>query len=309
MSDLFSIYPFVSNAFNLTNLESQEFSPEVEQLKVYAGGSLDPAMVAASFLQPMARLSTGNINTLLTNVSPLRGKKLTSWALQLQKRDEAGGAGDFTTGSTHTAIKSVSGCTACMIIDSISADKDARQIVTAGCSLYMYSSNGLVVPFSYAVTESLTASPAIGKVFALGPVLMESLTGGLKGVERATVNFGTQLNPDRDGGKIIPTRGTVGRRNPTVEIEAKSGTIAALTGAIGRTQDSGGGMTVYLQRIMNGSDRYAFDQSEHIALGFTTGVYKLENVGVNAEGDAMTKFTAHIVGQIGFTVDTTITLP
>lgn len=309
MSDLYSIYPFTSNAFNLLNIDMQEFTPNVQLLKARAGGSLDPAMAAARSYEPSAKIGTTDLATLLTNVSVLRGKKLTSWAMQFQKRDDAGGSGDFTTGGTHGAIKSASGCTACMVVDSIPAEKDQPDPVVANCSLYMYSSNGRAVPFSVGTSESLSQSPALGKLYALGPVLCEGLAGGMAGVQRAEVTFGTSINPDRDGGKTVPIRGTVGERNPMISVDAESFAIGALLGAIGATGDLGGGMTVYLQRIKHGSDRYAFDESEHIAIGFTTGAYTTQSIGVNKQGNAMTRFTAHITGQIAVVLNTTIVLP
>ena len=309
MSDLYSIYPFTSNAFNLLAMDMQEWMPNIQPTKVHVGGSLDPAMVAASYYEPSARIGTTDLATLLANVSLLRGKKLTSWAMQFQQRAEAGGAGDFTTGSTHAAVKSVSGCPACMVVDSISAEKDQRDPVSANCSLFMYSSNGRTVPFTVGTSEALSQSPAIGKTYALGPILREGLTGGPAGAQRAEVNFGTPIVPDRDAGKTCPIRGTVGNRNPTISVDAESVAIGALLGAIAKTQDVGGGMTVYLQRLLHGSDRYAFDQSEHIAIGFTTGAYLTQSIGVNKDGNAMTRFTAHITGQIAVVVNTTITVP
>lgn len=309
MSDLYSIYPFTSNAFNLLDLDMQDFTPNLQVLKARAGGSLDPALVAARSYEPAAKIGTADLATLLTNVSVLRGKKLTSWAMQFQKRDDAGGSGEFTTGSTHASVKSASGCTGCIVVDSISAEKDQPDPVLANCTLYMYSSDGRVVPFTIGASQALSQSPTLGKVYALGPVLCEGLVGGLPGVQRAEINFGTAINPDRDAGKTVPIRGTVGERNPTISIDAESFAIGALLGAIAKTGDTGGGMTVYLQRIMHGSDRYAFDQSQHIGIGFTTGAYTTQSIGVNKQGNAMTRFTAHVTGQIAVAIDTTIVLP
>jgi hypothetical protein len=306
MSGLFTPYAFVGDSLTLANVQSQGLSPDVQAMIARAGGSLDPALISASFIEPKIKIGTPDLTTLLGagGVSLRFGKAFTSaWKLQYQQRDSAGGAGDFTTGSTHLVA---SGTKALAIVNSISAENDNRAGALAQCTVYPCSTDGYASALSISAAASLTGSIAVGKVFALGPVLCEGLAGGLGGVQRATINLGVEVAPDRENGRTFPTRYTIKPRNPMVEIEAKNGAIAALLGMMAGV---GTGMTVYLQRFFPGADRYAFDQAEHIAVSFSTGTYVTEEIGVDAEGDAMTKFKAMVIGALSWTVNTTISVP
>lgn len=306
MSGLYTPFAFIGDSLTLANVQTQDLSPDVQAMVARAGGSLDPALIAASFIEPKIKIGTPDLVTLLGagGVSLRYGKAFTSaWKLQFQQRDTAGGSGDFTAGSTHLVA---SGTKSLAIVNSISAENDNRAGALAQCTVYPCSTTGIAPAYTISSESALTGSVGVSKVYALGPVLCEGLTGGLGGVQRATINPGVEVEPDRENGRTFPTRYKIKTRNPTVEIEAKNGAIAALLGMIAAASS---GMTVYLQRFIHGADRYAFDQSEHIAVSFSTGAYVTESIGVDAEGDAMTKFKAMITGAISWTVNTTIVLP
>lgn len=306
MSGLYTPYAFVGDALTLANVQSQGLSPDVQAMVARAGGDLDPALIAASFIEPKIRLGTPDLSTLLGagGVSLRFGKAFsTAWKLQYQQRDSAGGSGDFTAGSTHMVA---SGVKSLAVVNSISADNDNRAGALAQCMVYPCSSDGYATPLTISSTSALTGSIGVSKVYALGPVLCEGLSGGLAGVQRATINTGVDPKADRENGRTFPTRYYFGPRNPTFELEAKNGAIASLLGMIAA---AGSGMTVYFQRFFPGADRYAFNQSEHISVSFSTGTFVTEEIGVDADGDAMTKFKALITGALSWSVNTTIVLP
>lgn len=306
MSGLYTPYAFVGDSLTIGNVQTQDISPDVQVMVARGGGALDPALIAASFIEPKIKIGTPDLATLLGagGVSLRFGKAFSSsWKLQFQQRDTAGGSGDFTSGSSHLVA---SGTKSLAVVNSLSAENDNRAGALAQCTVYPCSTTGIAAAYTITAGSSLTGSVAVGKVYALGPVLCEGLTGGLAGVQRATINTGVEVSPDRENGRTFPTRYTLKNRNPTIEIEAKNGAIAALLGMIAGASS---GMTVYFQRFLPGADRYAFDQTEHISVSFSTGAYVTESIGVDAEGDAMTKFKAMVTGALSWAVNTTIDIP
>lgn len=307
MSGLYTPYAFnADTTFTLGNVQTQSLSPGAELMVARTGGSLDPSLVAAAYIEPKAQISTPDLATLLgaSGVSLRFGKAFsTAWKLQFQARASLGGAGDFLGTGNHLVA---SGTKAFLVVDSLTADTDNKVGASAQCSLLPVSVDGQTTAMTIAADASLSGSIALGKTFGLGPVLCEGLTGGLGGVQKVTINTGLQPRPDRENGLTFPTRYTLGPRNPMFEVDAKNGAIAALLGIISGAST---GMTVYFQRMAHGSDRYGFEASEHVAVGFSTGAYTTREIGVDNEGDAITRLTATITGVLSWSVDTAIVVP
>lgn len=280
---VFSSFPAVFDSLTIPDVIDVRPSTNLQKIIAYAGGSVDPALIAEAYREPSVDLSALNLGLILTSVSPNTGLKISSASkIQYQLRDDGG---TFAGAGTHVNMTTAKGF---LHADSIEAKQDDQ----AGAKLalkYWPLAVGSNPPLVVNKDVSVSGTPGVAALYRLGPVGYEGAVLG--GVQSVSVKFGMEYKPFRAGGQVGAFEGFIRKRAPTIEIETTNMAIVAQIG-MGIIAIASG-LTVGFQFI--GS---ALTAADHVLIGIPAGSYEITDAGVSGEGDAMAKITVTAAGGL-----------
>lgn len=288
----FSTFPAVFDAVTLTDVVNVTPSAEIKKIVATAGGALDPGKIAAIGLDPTVALSILDLSKL-ASISPILGLACSSSVkIQFQQRSDGGA---FQSGSNHVTMTSIKGM---LLPESIQAQQDDQSAALLQLKYYGLKS-GSTPSMAINLSQALTGTPAVAKIYKLGPVVIDGTILG--GVQRSQVNFGLQYTTKKANGDTEPTVGSIVKRAATAEISAANLSLA-------NAADFGlivcsSGITIY---FLDANELPA--SSAHLAITFGAGsTYELADVPAQGEQDAETRLMITAKGSL--TVSTTAAYP
>lgn len=287
----YTIFPAIFDALTVNHMIGLDFSSNIQKLIAMAGGSVDPAFIAEVVQENEIQLTSGDIATILTTVSPTNGKLVTTTGEIQYQQCEDGGVHKST--ADHVTLNSTRGM---LIPRSISSSQDAQDAAAMVFS-YFPLRVGSNAPFVVNVGQSLTGSPAVNAVYKQGPVVYENTL--LKDIQDASTDFGITYEPWRGSGDVSASHGSITKREPKMEF---SGRNLALLNAIGTgLKGMTNGITQYYRRI-----GYGDATNNHIAASFSAGTYEVTNVSGQGTNKVDKKITVTGVGTISLSLATSI---
>jgi hypothetical protein len=264
-----------------------------------AGGNIDPALIGISQFEPVTSLTTSDILTALGISSFLTAGYYCEDESILPLNSRANGA-VFDAGSNHHAIAGALGLLVPMTIEAPANNGSA----TMQMEMHWVSEDGFTpcpepTTGNALTTGSFVASFVCGKAFING-TKVETL-------QSFTVNTGITVEIQRDSGSPYPYKIFITKREPTIDLvfENEAQGLAVLNSA-GIVSGSGGA-GVYLRKRADRSTFVADATTEHIKLGFTSGLTRLESFsGVAVDGNST--FTIRLHGK-ALTAATGVAIP
>lgn len=284
----------------LNDIRNVNENPGVQQMVMTAGGNVTPTSRALSHADPKINITTADLATLLGLVSPSTGLKVSSaWEGQYEKRADGG---VYSGSGSHVTLNGTNGY---LCINAINAEQDNVQGADAEVEFHPLSSDGMSVPVTVNLSQSLAGSPDVPARFALGPVYAN---GTEIAATKANIQFGKKVGGKRAGGALFLRTVNVEERLPGIEITVIDPTLcdeAKLNYFLGAM--SGTGVVVYLLKVNPGAGRVDGATGAHISFSCASGVWVMTGQQASAQGDVMTTFRADLTGVI--TVSTTATIP
>lgn len=288
----FSTFPAIFDAVTLTDVVNVTPSAEIKKIVATPGGSLDPGKIAGIARDPVVALSCLNL-AQLANISPILGLACSS-SVKIQFQQRADG-GAFQSGSNHVTMTSAKGM---LLPESIQAQQDDQSPALLQLKYYGLKS-GSTPAMAINLSQALTGTPAVAKIFKLGPVVIDGVILG--GVQRSQVNFGLQYTTKRANGDTDPSVGSIVKRSATAEISAAN--ISLANAADFDLIACATSIVVY---FLDANELPA--SNAHIAITFPAGsTYELADVPAQGEQDAETRLMITAKGSVS--VSTTAPYP
>lgn len=286
------IYPAIFDTLTVNHMLALEFSTNIQKLVAMAGGSLDPALIAEVSRENEVQLTTGDIATVLSAVSPINGLLVeSSGEIQYQKRADGGA---YSILNDHITLNSTRGM---LIPRTISSSQDSQEAASLVFSYFPFRV-GVNAPFIVNAGQSLSGVPVVNLLYKQGPVLFENTL--LRDIQDSSTDFGITFEQFRGSGDIAASTGAITKREPKLEFTARNLELMSAIGGglVGMTN----GITQYYRRIGFGDDT-----NNHIAITFTAGVYEVGSISGQGENSVDKKVTVTGVNTIA--VDLTATIP
>lgn len=303
LPELHDVFPARFNSWSLNQVENQSYSPGVEAMMAQAGGTVDPALEAIAAVDPRWNFQSRDVQNVLQNVAAMTGLQITSGAkMQHQKRLQAG-AGIFAGAGNHFVLSSTIGF---LMIQEFGFEQNAKE--GGDISLqFIALFDGTNAPVQVNVSQSLLGSPAVNAVHAMGPVLIEGTQ--VTGVQKWRFKTGLEAMIQAADGETASRIAAISKRAPSLEIDLinqsflSSLSIGPFKRAISQPT------TCYAQRVLAGGDRYAWNQSQHIAVAISEGTISCTDVSNSKGGNATTKITVMATNNnVSVTPATTISV-
>lgn len=288
----FVIYPAIFDLLTVNHMLNLEFSSNIQKLVAMAGGSLDPQLIAEVSRENEIQLTTGDIATVLSSVSPINGLLVeSSGEIQYQKRADGGA---YSTLAEHVTLNSTRGM---LIPRTISSSQDSQEAASLVFSYFPFRV-GANAPFIVNTGQSLTGVPAVNLLYKQGPVVFENTL--LADIQDSNTDFGITFEQFRGSGDIAATTGAITKREPKLEFTARNLELMSVIGGglVGMTN----GVTQYYRRIGFGDNT-----NNHIAISFAAGVYEVESISGQGENSVDKKVTVSGVNTIS--VDLAAAIP
>ena len=303
MPQMWGIYPAVLDGVTINNLMSVDISPEIQELSVVPGGSVDRKLIATSKAEPKISFETFDVAALLGSVGLMTGLAVSSsYKFQAQKRSDGG---VFAGSGNHITI---TGTTGFLKIEEITANQDADTPAMArGVFHVLY--DGSTAPTNVNTGQNLTGSVAVNATHALGPVLFEGQTGGLGGATSVTITPNIEFTMPRSDGDLVARTGAVTKRAPEIKITSLNlSNLASLS--LDTTVPINSGLTIYLQKITPGGGRVAYATSQHISISVSAGTYILTRAaGRNDQNSTFDLTVKPINNAISVSTSAAISIP
>ncbi|QDV50853.1 hypothetical protein [Gimesia fumaroli] len=285
------IYPAVFDSLTVNHMLSIGFSSNIQKLIAMAGGSPDPALIAEVARENEIRMSTGDIGTVLTAVSPTNALLVTSSGeIQFQQRADGG---TYKTTAEHVTLNSTRGM---LLPRTISSSQDSQEAASLELS-YIPFRVGSNAPFVVNVDQTLTGAPAVNVLYKQGPIVFENTL--LLDIQDMSTDFGLTFNHWRGSGDIAATTGSITKREPKMEFTGRN--LKLLNSIGGGLVGMTNGITQYYRRI-----GYADASNNHIAITFSSGVYEVTDVSGQGENSVDQKVTVSGVGTISVSLTSAI---
>ena len=300
----YGIFPARIGDILFRQLGSASLSPGNTVSEPIPGGAIDRSAVITAYADPVSRLQTTDIQSILVgtpttaSVSLLTGYAFdtvgtppgspaptATTLLQHQARVDGG---VFDALANHFTITSSKGFAQ---IDSITASQDDATGVKADLSVWHLSADGIAVPATAAANSSLTSTPLFTALWYLGPVTLgvpASAPVWLKSIQSVTIRTGLQYTVKRGEGHPYASIGSIIKRTPEIRIRLHDAEEwytklspalhgLALTGALR--------VNCYLQKGIHGSTRVPYATAEHMNIYAATGALDPQDFSVTGEDD------------------------
>lgn len=282
----FVSYPAVFNGggFTLNHVRNVSAPPGIEKMLGYAGGAVDPQVIAEAFRDPKVNITSGDIGTILAAVSPVSGLNCTgSSIIQFQQRSSGG---TFAGAGNHGLLTAPLGF---LYIEEISAQQDAKEGATVRL-VFVPLRSGSNMPLVPSAGQSLTGSVAINGLYRLSKVVYEGSVIG--GVQSVRFRSGITAPGKRESGNVAADVCSIVRREPMFEVKGTNFSKIASVG-LGVAAISAG-LTCYFEK-------YGVANGNHASITFAGGTYHADGIDQSDENDAeFTIVASRAGGSVGF---------
>ncbi|QDT95552.1 hypothetical protein [Gimesia aquarii] len=288
----YEVYPAVFDLLTVNHINSIDLSSNVQKLVAKAGGSVDVGRIAEVIRENEVQITSGDIGTILSNVSVTTGLKVeTNARIQYQQREDGG---VYKTTAEHVTINGTKGI---LIPRTISSSQDSQQGATIVLS-FIPLRVGSNAPLIVNVNQSLSSVPAINTLYKQGPILFEGTL--LKDIQDSQTDFGITFDQWRGSGDVAAERGSISDRQRKLEFTGRNLELSSLI-TLGAIPISSG-ITQYYRQIGFGDN-----EAQHIAITFTAGTYEVTSITGQTGSNADLKVMAS--GALSISVSTASTIP
>lgn len=291
-----SLFPARLGDISLLQLDSVEISTNQTKAIKIPGGSIDPWAIITAYADPVVRLTTNDLDSLLGEQTPkvdllngyavdtAAGTPTLSSLFQYQQRSDGG---TFDASNNDIAITSTKGFA---YIEEISAMQDDPEGARATVQYAALSPTGQSSPLSIAGAHTLVGTPTFNSAFFLGPVLVGTVGSGTKieGITGVTVRPGIDYRVKRSSGAPYATIGSIHERRPEIRLKcadlgAVYTNLASFFGqAISGTSTQ---IACYFQCGQHASTRVAYATTSHIRVLAATGEWSPDSYSVSGSDD------------------------
>jgi hypothetical protein len=255
----------------ISQITSQNFSANIEEILEFGDGVVDPTFAAILRQNPKIAFTSTKVASILGTIG-IGGLEITAdvdddgcefWFQKIQS------GGTRATGSSHMKLTMAKGM---IFLRSITASND--RIATAdmeAIALYDGTNN----PFVVALNQALEGSVGSSEGFVAGPVSINGTT--IEGIQEISIDFGINEIVQSGDGEVWPTFAAIGRRQPVITFKTTDVEVLnslGLTGAVQGATDS----VVYLKKVEEGGTRVADGTEEHISFTIDEGRITVEDV-------------------------------
>lgn len=290
------LYTASLEGLTVDQISGCQVSTGVSNLVRTAGGALDPGIVNVSFADPTVRITTADLNTVMTSATLSAGLDITSAAeFQFQKRASGG---TFASGTSHITINATLGF---FYVESITVTQDT----TTGAELngtFVAHYDGTNDPLTISTSQAIVNSPALNNVYHLGGVKIG--TTQIPGVQSLTIDTGIRYETRRADGEPYARIGSIMARNPSITLTTIQLDEASTYGLFGSALSST--LTCYFQEAAAGGTRTAQATTNHIAVTASAGELHATDVGVTGDGDTVTSIMITNTSTLGQSLGTAI---
>lgn len=301
----FSIYSasFTDGASPLAikQVRGRTVTPSPTRSEVVPGGAVDRAASILSHAEPVIRIDSPDLATLLAAVSPTVGYFASSGATFRAQKRAAGGL--FAGSSSHFTLSSSKGM---LLPDRLSCSQDDAQGSQLSLMYYPLSSDGLTAPLSVSTSASLSDSPAFVSQYFLGPVYAGS--SQLAGLTSIDVAFGLTFSAKRHDGDVFAKEGSIVSRLPVITLRFDSIEHASAVGMFhgGFTDD----VVIFLRKGSSNGVRVSDASEAHVAITIGAGTWHASDL-TGSDGDADESLSIEIIptGTIAVATDAAIAAP
>ena len=212
-------------------------------------GAVDRGAVPTSHAEAGARVTSGDLTTILGFVSPSVGYSCTSGAtFRFQKRLDGG---TFATSTAHFTAASTLGFVA---LERIQATQDDEQ--GASCDLRYYAlwdGTNLPIVVNNSVDFSSAPTPAFVSRFFLGPIYVDDTL--IVGVQSVEIDTGLRYMPKRADGEAFARVGSIVARMPEIRITFDNVSLAQSLVTTMFGNSLGGTIDCYFRKGLSGGQR------------------------------------------------------
>lgn len=281
----YSVFPAIIGGVQFQQLGSADLRSGTSKSEPIPGGLTTRQAVINAFADPMSTVRTADLQTAMQTIDLRSGK---SWSgpssyIHFQHRVD-GGEFSAPDNAVHHYLTSIKGY--CHFTE-ITANQDDANGVTAGIDIWHLSTDGHSAPVTWAVDQQLNQAPLFKSLYYLADVWVGdwNVTANasiLNGVQSVRITPGIQYVPKRAGGDPFAVVGSVVRVMPEIRINtvdfesvAKHFPLGPTTGPVFGFQKKSSGTTkplqyvlkCYFARGLDGGERFAYNQPQHIAVG------------------------------------------
>lgn len=287
------LHDVILGSLTVSQCEANAYQPDIELTPQRVSGGVDPAGHFITSMMPKIVVTTTDIGTLFGSggVLPAAGLSIASGTnvdMPLSRRAD----GSTRAGSTsHTRIRGATGAMAIPL--RIQASQNSP-FVTAEFEVNLLSADGLTIPVSIAVDQSL-ASQAITTSYRLGPCYGTKDGGSsvlVKGCTGWTVNPGIVLELRKVDGAIYPQAAFIKTRDPFIDLTFDDEEDLDVWCDQFNQMDA---FTAYARKMVEGGTVVAAATAEHIGFSFADGVATCQ--GVSGSGTDTVQNTLRITGE------------
>lgn len=270
-------------------------TPVVER----AGGNIDPAHIGISLFEPVTSLTTTDLLTALGIAGFMTAGYYCEDESILPLNSRQDGA-VFDAVANHVAL---AGGLGLLIPTSLEAPANNGS-ASLQLEMHWVSADGFAPCPVHSTGNALTsgtfiASYACGKAFING--------NKVETLQSFTVNPGLTVEIQRDSGSPYPYKIFITKREPYIDLVFESEVQALPLLNSGAIVSGNGGAGVYLRKRADASTFMADASTNHIKVGFLSGLSRLESfAGQAVEGNSA--FTIRLHGK-ALTAATGVAIP
>jgi hypothetical protein len=308
MSGRFSLYPFQSTGLTLRQLDSFTYASNEKKAEIIPGGAVDRLHIATGYAEPVFNLTTRDLLTAFTALSPASGLRTTNAIAYAQKRADAG---TFNASAVHRSYTMAK-------LDIIPRTLVASQNDTDGAVLTVDVHalfDGTNEPVAIAENVDIAAlliPPQFTSRYFLGPVFYGPTVSKvpLNNIERVEIDFGLNYSKKGFNGSAFPTEGSIITREPIIKVTSTNLLQERLKNIISRgcEDDGSSGLRIYFQRGAGCDDRVAAATADHIRFAAAYYEWTTESINIQGNDDGSVTYTFRPRGVSNTTGAMTVSL-
>lgn len=270
--DLHTLYAVDYDGTLICGIQDFALTPGLQAALMAGDGQVFNSFVAAQTVAPRITFSTTQIAAALTKTG-IAGASIDSGNLltmYLQKLLEGG-----TRAGTLSHLRMVVN-EGLLIPRRLTADGNGSRLSFEAICTY----DGSLAPVVLTADQTLAGSPVTAEGFVVGPVLINSATVKLPGVQSIDLDFGIQETVMSGDGLVYPTFVAIQKIEPVLTINC---TEAIAINTYGLDGDAQGAVVTsfYLRKLSPGGTRVANETAQHVKFYNTAskGMITVDNVG------------------------------
>ena len=305
MSNRFGIYPATLSPasggdINLAQLDSHSFSPGQSKAPYTPGGGLDRVHVGLATARPMHRLSTRDLDTVFTRISPTVGLAIPNGAVfRYQQRLCEGG---FQTGTNHIQRAVAKGFVKPGTLSASEGDSEGSSV---SLDFYSLSVDGFTDPDVKTGSIDLAAAPtpSFSSRFFFGPVTL----GGAKlpGIASHSVDFGIECD-SKLFDFVFPTCVAITARNPVITFSGPNAALDVTLNSFANNLASP--LVLYHRRGAHGQARVSDVTTSHMSITAAAGEWSVSEESVSGQGDGTFSFQVMVTGTLAVSVAAAVSI-